>query len=99
MLKIALNISSKNHETVTDDPSIMIYVNKIENRIAFKIKTAYYLELLTHETMKLHGSTEIKVTKDENVGNVPHLEITEVIIVHCNIFNNARFKSLVYISS
>ena len=99
MLKIALNISSKKHETVTDDPSIMIYVNKTENRIAFKIKTAYYLELLTHETMKLHGSTEIKVTNDENIENVPHLEITEVIIVHRNIFNNARFRSLVYICS
>ena len=77
----------------------MIYVNKTENRIAFKIKTAYYLELLTHETMKLHGSTEIKVTNDENIENVPHLEITEVIIVHCNIFNNARFRNLVYICS
>ena len=35
----------KKYETVTDSPSIMIYVNKIENRITFKIKTGYYLEL------------------------------------------------------
>ena len=66
----------------------MIYVNKIENRITFKIKTGYYLELLTPETIKLLGSTKSKITEDENVKNVPHLEITEVILVHCNIDNN-----------
>ena len=66
----------------------MIYVNKIENRIAFKIKTGYYLEILTPETMKSLKSTKRKITKDENGGNVPHLEITEVILVHCNIVNN-----------
>ena len=66
----------------------MIYVNKIENRITFEIKTGYYLELLTPETMKLIGCTKKKITKDENGENVPHLEITEVILVHCNIFNN-----------
>ena len=66
----------------------MIYVNKIENRITFKIKTGYYLELLTPETMKLLGSTKSKITKDENGENVPHLEITEVVLVHCNIVNN-----------
>ena len=66
----------------------MKYVNKIENRITFEIKTGYYLELLTPETMKLIGCTKKKITKDENGENVPHLEITEVISVHCNIFNN-----------
>ena len=66
----------------------MKYVNKIENRITFEIKTGYYLELLTPETMKLIGCTKKKITKDENGENVPHLEITEVILVHCNIFNN-----------
>ena len=38
--------------------------------------------------MKLLGSTESKITKDENGGNVPHLEIAEVILFHCNIVNN-----------
>ena len=71
-----------------NNPSIRIYVNKIENRIKFKIKTGYYLELLTPETMKLLGSTKSKITKDENSENVPHLEITEVVLVHCNIVNN-----------
>ena len=78
----------KKHETVTDNPSIMIYVNKIENRITFKFKTGYYLELLTSETMKLLGNIKSKITKDENGENVPHLEINEAILLHCNIVNN-----------
>ena len=41
-----------------DNPSVKIYVNKIENRITFRIKNGYSLELLTPETMKLRGSTE-----------------------------------------
>ena len=59
----------------TDKPSVMIYVNKIENRITFKTKTWYYFELLTPETMKLLGSTKSEITKDENGENVPHLEV------------------------
>ena len=54
----------------------------------FKIENEYSLELLTKETMKLLGSTENKITKDKNGENVPHLEITEVVLVHCNIVNN-----------
>ena len=42
----------KKHETLTENPTIQIYPNKIENRIVFKIKTGYKLELLTPETMK-----------------------------------------------
>ena len=50
----------------------MIYVNKIENRITLKIKTGQYLELLTHEIIKLLGSAKSKITKNENGQNVPH---------------------------
>ena len=53
-----------------------------------KIKNGYSLELLTPEIMKLLGSTKNKLTKDKNSENVPHLEITEVALVHCNIVNN-----------
>ena len=60
----------------------------MENRIIFKIKTGYYLELLMPEKMKLLESTESKITKGKSGENVPHLEITEVILVHCNIANN-----------
>ena len=63
----------------------MIYVNKIENRITVEIKTGYYLELLALETMKLLGSTKSKITTNENVENVPNLEITEVVVMHRNI--------------
>ena len=67
---------------------MIIYVNKIENRVTFKIKTRYYLEPLTPETMKLLGSTKEKITNDKNGENVPHSEITEVVLVYCNIVNN-----------
>ena len=62
--------------------SIRIYLNKSENRITFKIKRGYFIELLTPETMKLLGSTENKITKDKNL---PHLAITKVVLVYCNI--------------
>ena len=78
----------KKHGENTNKPSIQIYVNKIENKITFKIKDGYSLELLTKETMKLLGRTENKITKDKNGENVPHLEITEVVLVHCNMVNN-----------
>ena len=68
--------------------SVKIYIDKIENRTIFKIKNEYALELLTKETMKLLGSTESKITKDKNGENVSHLEITEVVLVHCNMVNN-----------
>ena len=57
-------IFKKDSESI-DNPSIKIYVNKIENRITFKIKNGHYLKLSTPETMKLLGSTENKITKDE----------------------------------
>ena len=71
----------KNHGEQTDNPLIRIYVNKIENIITFKIKTRYYLKLLTPETMKLLRSTKSKITKNEISEKVPHLEITEVVFV------------------
>ena len=76
------------HGEAVDDPSIRIYVNKIENRVTFKIKTGYYLECLTPETMKLLGSTKSKINKGKNGENVPHLEIVELVLVHCNLVNN-----------
>ena len=76
------------HDEDTDKPLVIIYVNKIEKRATFNIKSRYSLEVLSPETMKLLGSTENKITKDKNGENVPHLEITEVVLVHCNIVNN-----------
>ena len=77
-----LSIFWKNEKI--DNSSIKIFVNKMENRITLKIKSGLNIELLTPETMKLLGSTE---NKDKYGANVPHLEINEVVLVHCNIFN------------
>ena len=53
----------KKHENLTENSSIQIYRNKIKNRIIFKLKTGYKLELLTPETMKLLGSTKKEILK------------------------------------
>ena len=78
----------KKHNAVTDNPSIKIYVNKIKNRITFKTKTGYYLERFMPKTMKILGSTKGKITKVTNGEHVPHLDITEVVSIHCSIANN-----------
>ena len=88
LYQIFRSISLKKYGEKIDNPSIRIYVNKIKNRIMFRIKTGYYLVLLTPGTMKLLGGTENKITKDKNCENVPHLEIAEVVLVHCNIVDN-----------
>ena len=64
---------------------IRIYVNKMKNMITLRIKIGYCLKLLMPEMTKLLGSTKSKITKDKNGGNVPHLEITEIVLAHCNI--------------
>ena len=76
------------HETLTENPPIQIYPNKIKNRIVFKMKTGYKLELLTPETMRLLGSTKKDVDPDKNGENVPKLESVEVVLVHCNLVEN-----------
>ena len=69
----------KKHSESVDNPPIRIYVNRIENRITFK--------LLTPETMKL-TIAESKITKDKNGENVPRLEVVELVLIHCNLVNN-----------
>ena len=63
----------KKHSESVDNQPIEIIVSRNENRITFKIKNGYCLELLTPETMKLLGSTESKITREKNGENVPHL--------------------------
>ena len=88
IFKIILSIFSKKNGEDIDKPSVQMYVNKIEYRVTFKIKNGYSLEFLTPETMKLLGSTKNKITNDKNGENVPHLQITEVVLIYCNIVNN-----------
>ena len=78
----------KKHETLTENPSIQIYASKIQNRIIFKIKNGYKLELLTPETMKLLRSTKKVANKDKNGENVSKIESVEVVLVHCNLVKN-----------
>ena len=73
---------------MTENPPIQIYPNKSKNRIVFKIKTGYKLELLTSETMSLLGSTKKDVDADKNIKNVPKLESAEIVLVHCNLVKN-----------
>ena len=79
----------KKHETTAETAPILIYTYKISNRIVFKIKTGYKLELLSKETMKLLGSTKDTIDADKNSENVPRLENVKVVLVHCNLVNNS----------
>ena len=80
----------KKHETITDtdNPPVETDVNEIKNRIVFKIKTGYKLELLTEETMQLLGSSKKVIDKNKNGELAPKLETLEVVLVHCNLVNN-----------
>ena len=81
VFKIIL-ILLKKHGARKVNLSIRISINEIENRITFKIKTGFYLKLLTPETMKLFGGTKSKIAENENYENIPNLEISEVVLVH-----------------
>ena len=78
----------KKHETIADNPPVQIHVNKIKNRIVFKIKTGYKLELLIKETMQILGSSKKDIDQNKNGEIVPRLETAEVVLVHCNLLNN-----------
>ena len=73
---------------MTENLPVQIHADKIKNRIVFKIKTGYKLELLTPETIKLLGSRNKDVDKDKDGENVPKLESFEVVLVHCNLVKN-----------
>ena len=81
-------LTIKKHKTLTEDLPVQIYPNKTKNRIVFKIKTGYKLELLLPKTIKLSGSTKKDVDKDKNGENIPKLESVEVALVDCNLVKN-----------
>ena len=82
----------KKHETIADNLLVQIYTNKMKNRIVFKIKTGYKLELLPPETMKLLGSTKKDVDQDKDGEDVPKLESVEVVLVHCNLVDSNKHQ-------
>ena len=79
----------KKHETIGENAPILSYANTINNRIVFKVKTGYKLELLSKETMRLSGSMSNIIDADKNSENVPRLENAEVVLVYCNLVNNS----------
>ena len=78
----------KRHENIADNPLVQIYVNKTKNRIVFKMKTGYKLELLTEETMQLLGGSKKDIDQNKDGEVVPKLEAVEVVLVHCNLVTN-----------
>ena len=79
----------KKHEDITnEDFPTRICVNKMKNRIVFKIKTGYKLELLSEETTQLIGSSKKVIDKNQNGELLPRLETVEVVLVHCKLVNN-----------
>ena len=83
----------KKHETIADVSPVLIYGNEINNRIVFKIKSGYKLELLSKETMRLLGSSADTIDGDKNSELVPKLESVDLVSLHCNIVNNNYQKA------
>ena len=78
----------ENYETLSTNPPINVYINRINSRLVFKRKDRYKLELQTSETMKLFGSTKKLIDKTKNGENVPTVEVFEVFLVQCNLVDN-----------
>ena len=79
----------KKYRTKANNPPVQTYANKIKNRIVFKIKTGYKLELLSPETTKLLGSTKKDADQNKDGENLSKLEPVKVVLVHCNLVNNS----------
>ena len=78
---------------IADNPPVQIYVNKIKNRITFKIKRGYKLELLSQETMQLLGISKKDIDQKKDGEIAPKLETVEVVLVFCNLVNNNYQKA------
>ena len=77
----------KKHETIAEVSPVLIYVNEINNRIVFKIKSGYNLTV-SKETMRLFGRWSDTTDGDKNSELVPKLESVDLVLVHCNVVNN-----------
>ena len=76
---------------MTDDPAIEIYVYRIQNKVTFKIKSGYYLDLFTLDTMSLLGTVEEKITQDKNGESVYIM----FIVISSTINNRATHGSAI----
>ena len=86
----------KKHETLTANLPIHVYINRINNKLVFKIRDEYKLQLQTPETIKWFVSTKTLIGKTKNGENLPSLEVVEVFLVQCNLVNNQYQQSLKY---
>ena len=87
-------MTQKHESTIktNENSPVLIYSNKVKNRIVFKIKAGYKLELLTKETGKLLGDGPI-IDKNENSNNVPQLDQVEYVLLHCNLARNQYLQN------
>ena len=76
----------RRHVTLTTIPPI--YINRINNKLVFKIKGGYKLELQMPENMRLFGSSKKLIEKKKNGENVPSLAVVEVVLIECNLVDN-----------
>ena len=84
-----LKMIQKHESTIknNEESPILIYPNEVKNRIIFKIKTGYKLELSTKETQKLLGDEHV-IDKNKDSQNVPQLDLVEYVLLHCNLVQN-----------
>ena len=86
--KIVLSALLRRHEAIADNPPVKIYINKIRNRITFKIKTGYKLELLSPDNHQIIRECKKDVDQDKYGENVPKLQYFEFALVYCNLVKN-----------
>ena len=84
----------ENRKTIANNTPVQIYVNKIKNRVVFKIKLGYKLELLSLETIKLLGSTKNDVDQDKDGENVLRLQPIEDFLVSQSLANNNYYQQV-----
>ena len=88
-----LKIINKHEKIGTNEESaILMYTNDVGNRLNFKIKTGYKLELLTKETQRLLGDGPL-IDKGKNSKNVPQLDQVEYVLLHCNLLENEYLQN------
>ena len=88
MFHVFLWCIHQKHETLTTKSLIQVYINRINNRLVFKIKDGYEIELQTPKKMKLFGSTKTLIHKSKCWKKVLSLDEVEVVLVQCNLIDN-----------
>ena len=89
-----LKMIPKHESTIknNEESPVLIYPNKLKNRIVFKVKTGYKLELLSKKTQKLLGDGLV-IDKNKNSNNVPQLDQVEYVLLHCNLVRNQYLQN------